>query len=177
MGASVAADRLWQQVSLAIHCCSPFRLLVDKFCHRSTVRLCTLPKSHPLHPHVARVSRHTPRHHHSPLHTLFRLYGSTLTPESTETILPVRDPPAPLHTSIADMKEKADESDERWRRKAGVTIYTDGSVIDGQVGAAVVLIRKRGGTPKVLRYHLGPATEQGIFNAETCGPILAAHML
>ncbi|KAI0365553.1 hypothetical protein BV20DRAFT_917317, partial [Pilatotrama ljubarskyi] len=33
----------------------PFRLLVDKLCHRAAVRLCTLPASHPLAPHVQRA--------------------------------------------------------------------------------------------------------------------------
>jgi hypothetical protein len=34
----------------------PFQLLLNKSCHQATVRLASLPASHPLHPHIRRAA-------------------------------------------------------------------------------------------------------------------------
>ena len=55
-------------------------------------------------------------------------------------------------------------------------MYSDGSGIDGQVGEAAVLFR-RNREPKVLRFHLGTATDHTVYEAELIGLMLALHLL
>ena len=57
-----------------------------------------------------------------------------------------------------------------------IQVFTDGSGLYGQVGAAAVMYR-RGQGPRVLRYHLGSLTEHTVFEAEAVGLLLALHML
>ena len=57
-----------------------------------------------------------------------------------------------------------------------VWIFSNGSGLDGRVGATVVMYR-RGQEPKVLRYNMGLLTEHTVFEAEAVGVMLALHML
>jgi len=58
----------------------------------------------------------------------------------------------------------------------GTRVYTDGSGIDGRIGAAAVLYTGRC-NPKILRYHLGTQNEHTVYEAEAVGLTLAAHLL
>ena len=68
----------------------PFSLIIDKLCHRATVRLCTLPASHPLAPHVKRAAALYVKCHRSQLHELLHTYVSPDTPVRMEKLRPAR---------------------------------------------------------------------------------------
>ena len=55
-------------------------------------------------------------------------------------------------------------------------LYSDGSTIDGKVGAAAVMYRG-GQEVKSLRLHLGSVDEHTMFKAEAVGVILSLHLL
>ena len=55
-------------------------------------------------------------------------------------------------------------------------VYSDGLGIDGQVGATVVLFQ-RNREPRVLRFHLGTATDHTVYEVELVGLLLALHLL
>ncbi|TFK18546.1 ribonuclease H-like protein, partial [Coprinopsis marcescibilis] len=60
--------------------------------------------------------------------------------------------------------------------KAEVQVYTDGSVIEGRVGAAAVLYR--GDKPvRSARHHLGNQTDYGIYKAEMVAQVLGLRLL
>ena len=55
-------------------------------------------------------------------------------------------------------------------------LYSDGSGLDGQVGAAAVLLMQ-GEEPKVWRFHLGAIADHTVYKAELMGLLLALHLL
>ena len=57
-----------------------------------------------------------------------------------------------------------------------VQIFTDGSAIDGKVGAAAVLTRA-GNPPRALHLHLGPESEHTVHEAELVGILLGMHLI
>ncbi|TFY52504.1 hypothetical protein EVJ58_g9980 [Rhodofomes roseus] len=154
----------------------PFHLLVDKMIMREASRLCTLPTTHPLHPHVKKAAAGVERHR-SPLHEILTAYD--LRPTEIEKIEAVRLPPGwrpPYTVSIAENKEAALEEERKWEYKPGPHVYTDGSDVDGGVGAAAVLTRP-GRETKVLRYRLGSAKEHTVYEAEIVGLILGVILI
>ena len=114
----------------------PFHLLVDKLCFQATAHLCTLPRTHPLSPHITRASSQYVKSHRPALHELFGVYGQWVSPKTMEKIKLVRHDPRwrPSHTvEKAANKDDAKESNGEWARKYGIRIYTDGSAVDGGV--------------------------------------------
>ena len=65
---------------------------------------------------------------------------------------------------------------EKANQLTGTIVYTDGSGLDGEVGAAAVMM-KNGVVLKTLRYHLGSDTEHMVYEAEAVAVTLALHML
>ncbi|QRV87101.1 hypothetical protein RhiJN_15119 [Ceratobasidium sp. AG-Ba] len=59
---------------------------------------------------------------------------------------------------------------------ADVRIYSDGSGIDGGIGAAAVLCRD-GQPDRILRLHLGSDKRHVVYEAELVGAMLALHLL
>lgn len=164
---------------LEAHCdMLPFALLVDKLCHRAALRLCTLPKSHPLAKHVRSAARCYVKQHKSPIHEIIDAYG--LDPDAIETIHAVRFSPQwtpGAQISIAESKEKAREDDEKWVERTSIRVYSDGSDFEGGVGAAAVLVKDGQTKPKILRYYLGPSEEHTVYEAEIVGEILGTELL
>lgn len=157
----------------------PFHLLADKTIFRAATHLCTLPATHPLYKHIKKAIRYVKRHH-SPLHEIFEAYQ--LQPSSIETITAQRFHPLwqpHFGTSIASGKEAAIEEEAVWVAKPGIHIYTDGSDIDGGVGASAVLIRpgRQYGEVRILRFHLGTSEEHTVYEAELIGLILGVELL
>ncbi|TFY52761.1 hypothetical protein EVJ58_g9832 [Rhodofomes roseus] len=144
---------------------------------REVSRLCTLPPTHPLHRHVKQAAARYVQRHRSPLHETLEAYK--LRPTEIETINAVRLPPGwrpPFNVSMAENKDAALEEEEKWAYKPGPHVYTDGSDVDGGVGAAAVLLRP-GQQPKVLRYHLGSAKHHTVYEAEIVGLVLGVTLI
>jgi hypothetical protein len=150
----------------------PTHLLLIKTCLNATLRLASLPLTHPLYvPTQRAASRKNPRHP-SPLHHF------QLTPNSIEAIAAVRKRsnyiPA-MSTTISDA-ETAKTTATNAARHYDVRIYTDGSSHDGGAGAAASLYV--GDTfRKTIRLFLGSASEHTVYEAEAVALILGLHLL
>ena len=86
---------------------------------------------------------------------------------------------AKIHTTAweEDNDRGADSVDSRMQPEPGVAqLYSDGSGLDGQVGAAAVLFMQ-GDKPKVVRFHLGTIADHTVYKAELVGLLLALHLL
>ena len=170
---TTATDVMEQHVDLL-----PFPYLVEQHCHRAVVRTCTLPSTHPLYPLLVRARNRFVKRHRSTMHSLLYLFHLDI--GSLETIKATRFRPTwtpGMKISIADTKDEAVERDEEaTQRHNEVRVYTDGSDVDGGVGAAAVLYR-RDKREKILKYHLGPSTEHTVYEAEIVGMILGTQLL
>jgi ribonuclease HI len=106
---------------------------------------------------------------------MMHAYG--LDPERMEKIQTVVFGPKwnpAFDTRIPRSKEQAIE--EVGTAGAEVVVFSDGSCIDGGVGAAAVLYRN-GKEERSVRLHLGPESEHTVFEAELAGAAIAAKML
>jgi len=155
----------------------PIPLLVDKACHQAAIHLATLPKSHPLH----RIANHKTsgkiKRHRSPINSLLAAYR--FDPKKIEKIpATARDPTLqgelPFVTSIADSREDSIKEAKSTREK--VQVYTDGSALNGKVGAATILTRE-GKPPCALHLTLGPKSEHTVHEAELVGILLSMHLI
>lgn len=152
----------------------PMRLQITLIQHRAALRLCTIPDTHPLYPKVRKASRFRIKRHRGPIEELIQMFK--LKPEQIETINAVRQDPkwtfsgkltiSDRETAKRVEKERSDE----WR------LYTDGSAVDGKVGAAAVLYK---GTTvaKTIRYHIGSAKHHGSYEAEAVAMVLGSASL
>ena len=152
----------------------PFRTIVKYKLLREAHRLACLPQTHPLFSYVRTAARRYVKRHRSPLHEIMNTF--IIEPDLMEKIRSVgRDPKwkPTHHIQIALNKDKAVTLAKL--ASTGVTIYTDGSDIDGQVGAAAVLYND-GVEQATLHKHLETSKQYTIFDAELVGAILGAHM-
>ncbi|KAF5388427.1 hypothetical protein D9615_000843 [Tricholomella constricta] len=153
----------------------PVDLLLDKICHRSAMRIATLPGAHPLHKRIRNCVRYNVKRHRSPLHNLARVYH--VNPDDMETIDPVRQLPTyqrPYTTDIAETREASLEDDRN--NEAHVKIYTDGSGYKGHAGAAAIMLID-GEPSTMLQYYLGPLSRNTTFEAEAVGVSLGLQLL
>jgi ribonuclease HI len=153
----------------------PLQLHIKKICQNSALRIATLPAHHPLCKTANKAATKAPKRHPSPLHIILSLLPTH--PRSMETIDTLRKPPnwrQPLETIIPDSEEEAltlsnDNSDD-------IKLFTDGSGINGHIGAAAVLTR--GFHPFIIaRHYLGPETEHTVFEGECVGQLLGLNLL
>jgi ribonuclease HI len=151
-------------------------ILVDKLLHQAALRFATLPPTHPLYEAVKNAARRHVKRHLTPLHYLMNNYAG-LKPHLVETVTAVRMKPSwtpRLAVRIAGSKEKAVLEDEMER--SAVRVYSDGSGIEGMIGAAAVLYRN-GQMEKVKRYRLGPARHHTVYEGEGIGMILGLELI
>lgn len=99
--------------------------------------------------------------------------------DSIETIPVVRVNPVlrqviPIQISIPADKEASVREDRSSREE--IKIYTDGSIHNEKVGAAAVLYRK-GWRRRMLRLHMGKASDHTIYEAELVGLLLGIQLL
>ena len=80
----------------------------------------------------------------------------------------------PFRISIAENKEALKKEASKVNEK--VKVYSDRSAINGQVGAAAILIRT-GHPPSTLHFHLGPVTKHTVHEVELIGILLALHLI
>lgn len=153
----------------------PFHLLLNRTCYRSGLRLATLPKGHPLHRHARLAANRSVQTHRSPIHALIDAFK--LKPAEIEEIQAIRHYPKwekEFTTHIATSKDEAEE--EEANNNEEIRVYSDGSGIDGGIGASAVLYRK-GKQQRSLRFHLGSNTKHTVYEGELVGMILAAELL
>ncbi len=80
----------------------------------------------------------------------------------------------PLKISIAESREELiNETDNATE---DIQIFSDGSALEGMVGAAAILTHQ-GRRIRTLHYHLGPDTKHTVHEAEMVGLLLGLHML
>jgi len=113
----------------------PFHLLVEKLTHHTATCLATLPRSHPLVTHVWEAVGRYVKRHRAPLHEI--LHGFSIWPGDYEDIKPMRakpgqEPHPMVHIPVP--RERVIEEVGELREE--VRMYSDGSGIGGQVGAA-----------------------------------------
>lgn len=154
----------------------PLEHRLQNLCYQAAIRLAAHPTSHPLFIPVRRAANRLVKRHRSSLHHLYHATKFDL--GSIETITHNRRPPSsrtPYHIAIASTRELAiqdhnDNNDE-------IKIYSDGSGINGKIGAAAVLIRNGQPQPKTIHYHLGSEDDHTVYEAEAVGLTLAAQLL
>ena len=154
-------------------------LALRQACFRAALWLATLPESHPLHP-LFRTGLNVTSSPTGPRYMSLRYYWEP-PPDRVECITPVR--PAPAHELKAKIRlsELSEEAEDALQGdQSCIRLFSDGSGLDGGIGAAAVMYRPGWG-PRVLRFHLSPLTDHTVFEAEavghTVGVILALHML
>ncbi|KAG1729344.1 uncharacterized protein EDB91DRAFT_1060003 [Suillus paluster] len=117
----------------------PFQQTLQKICFKATLRMATLPNTHPLAKGISTtynfcVKRQFGGHkrHLSPLHKLMNEFK--IDPHRMETILPTRHYPkwaVDVNIQIAHKKEEAEREDKEADKE--LRAYSDGSAIDGGV--------------------------------------------
>jgi ribonuclease HI/endonuclease/exonuclease/phosphatase family metal-dependent hydrolase len=155
----------------------PIELTILKVCHRAIARMLTLSHSHPLHRAIEHARLNPPSKHLSQLDLLlkvFRLHNLRM-----ETITPfpllVRNKAKFTTTKAASRKESiaAEIMDD-----ADFKIFTDGSGIGGEIGAAAILYRKGRRTPvRSLKAYLGHSSDHNTYEAEVVGILLATWLI
>lgn len=160
----------------------PFQQLLRKVCHRATLRMITMHKSHPLYKGIRAAYNACTRRdfgsckrHPSPIHRLLNEFRLNL--HTVETIEPIRHYPkwAPdVATEIA--ADTATAVNDNEGADEDLQAYSDGSAIDGGVGGAAVLIRN-GEVVGTKKFYLGGDQEHTVYEGELVGMILAIELL
>ena len=155
----------------------PIDLLFCKLLFCATLRLCSLPISHPLHPCIRSAARRKVKRHPSPLHHLINFAG--LNPKDIESISLVRQSPGynPVFKSVVlPSKETALPLANLTNSTVPVQVYSDGSGYEGGIGASALLyINDR--LARTIRLYLGTTKEHMVYKAEGVGLIMGLHLL
>ena len=151
----------------------PVHLMLRQVCYRAALRLASLPDAHPLHAVFHKRPKWYIKTHRSPLHEIAALCSSV--PE-LETCGPICSPPASTIKAKITVGRANDAEEVAPIKDDEVQLFSDGSGLDGKVGAAAILY-KHGQGPRMLRYSLGSLEEHTVFEAKAIGLVLALHML
>jgi hypothetical protein len=155
----------------------PVSMLVNKWCHGALTRMATLPKEHPLYKIMKSRRLSKTKRHKGLLHHLMKWFKININVmEKTPTVVrnPSKAGELPFELSITESRE--DSIKEMEEASEEIQIFTDGSAIEGKVGAAAILIRA-GRHTQILRLHLGPEAEHTVHEAELVGIVLGLHIL
>jgi ribonuclease HI len=153
----------------------PLDLRIQNLCHQAAVRLASHPTSHPISPLLRRASKGYVKRHKSSLHHLTHAYN--LKPDTIEKIYLAQRQPndkSPHNSRIAKSREASICLHDK--QLHGTWVYTDGSGLNGNIGAAAVLYRPNSSTA-MLRYHLGTIQQHTVYESEAVGLLLAAQLL
>jgi ribonuclease HI len=105
------------------------------------------------------------------------MHAFQLDPDKIEKIDPIRHFPKydkDFRVDIASERDRAIENASN--STAEIRIFSDGSGLEGGIGAAAVLCRT-GKAPRSLHYHLGSDKHHTVYEGEVVGMLLAAHLL
>ncbi|KAG1791018.1 uncharacterized protein HD556DRAFT_1241228 [Suillus plorans] len=160
----------------------PIQQSIYKICYRATLRMATLPSTHPLASEIRAVFKYCKKRdftgqkcHPSPLHKLMNEFRTN--PIMMEKILPVHHFPKwnlDITISIAQKERKVIEEEEAANKT--IRVYSDGLAVDGRVGVAAVLMRE-GRMVSEKRFHLGKIEEHIVYEAEIAEMILVVELL
>jgi ribonuclease HI len=167
---TTASDILEVMANLA-----PFHLLVDKIRYRAAIRLATLPPSHPLHKPVQNAASRLVKRHPTPLHDLMHRYK--IRPLYIETVKAIRYSTSwrpNVSTKITDNPDDAIRDLEL--DNSDLKIFTDGSGMEGNIGAAAILYRN-GRMKSSIRFKLGSIQHHTVYEGEGVGAILGAKLV
>ena len=155
----------------------PSEAIIDKWCYRAALRLAALHDKHPLRKPIKRCTRSRVKKHRSPLHLLLRVLDADtrlVAPKAIATHNPAKLVRPPFEVRIPTSKENSKR--EAQAASEEIQVFTDGSVIEGKVGAAAVLTRP-GKDHRFLHYHLGSENEYTIYDAELAGLAMGLHLI
>ena len=155
----------------------PIVLALLKATHRATIRMLTLPHTHPLNSIITQIKNEPPRIHASPIANLIRILK--LSRKKMETILSSAQCPAKKPKFSIEITKTREESIKQEKKDdADFKVFSDGSGQGDSIGAAAVLYTKERYTPiGQLKAFLGPSTKRNTYEAETVGAILATWLL
>ncbi|CCA76851.1 hypothetical protein PIIN_10836 [Serendipita indica DSM 11827] len=146
-------------------------------CQKAAARLASLPATHPLSKFVKRASRGLLQRHNAPLHCIFHSIDSKV--DDLKAITPAsRNPNAtnPFTISIEESKMLAKEADNNSNGNSEqVVVYTDGSGMEGMIGAGAVLYRD-GVRIRSARFLLGEDMEHTVHEGELVGIALGVQL-
>lgn len=161
----------------------PFHLLLKKLCLQATVRHTTLQETHPLAKSIQKAYSTQVKAHRSPLHDLFAI--NPIDPRKIEKKMTYKDDKnenenenesnnrTEIFTTYIEDKQRA--KNIRAPKPHEMQIFTDGSGIDGRIGAAATTMDRKEGR-KTLRYRMGKKGHHTVYEAELVGIILATHL-
>jgi len=132
----------------------PFHLLVDKHCHCTAIHLATLLNSHPLHKPVTNTADRLVKQHATPLHNLMHRYR--IQPNKIEKINAVQFNTRWKPSTTTEVITRTDKAIAAIQNNnPDVKVFTNGSGMNGKIGAAAILYRN-GRLKTKLQHQLGP---------------------
>ena len=133
-------------------------------------------RAHPIYRIIKHIQSRLAKRHPSPIHILdrlFKLEQGSVTPPLLHSLEDVKH--VLYRCTIADSREKS--IDEEANCRANYKVYTDGSKIDGGIGASSVMLDTIKRQWSTLKHHLGSETDHTIYDAELVGILMAIHMI
>ena len=120
---------------------TPISLMLHRICHRATLRLASLPEMHLLHSMFHTRTKRYIKSHRSLLHELASIYS--ITPDNIELTSPTRLPPAyDLKAKVPTLPMNEEVLEDEQTGEEDIQVFSDGSGLDGQVGAAAVMYQR-----------------------------------
>jgi len=137
-----------------------------------------LPADHPLHSIVKRKKTRDVIHHRTALHLLDQYQDSIDPPKIEKIPVTSRDPihaeKNPFKISIPEGRESSTMEAENAEEE--VQVFSDGLAMEGEVGAAAILLRA--GKPTCnLHFHLRSEDKHTVHEAELVGILLGLHLI
>ncbi|CCA75678.1 hypothetical protein PIIN_09668 [Serendipita indica DSM 11827] len=155
----------------------PIKETLRLTCQKAAAQQASLPATHPLSKFVKRASRGLLQRHNAPLHRIFHSIDSKV--DDLKTITPASCNPNatnPFTISIEESRMLAKEVDNNSNgNNERVVVYTDGSGMEGIIGAGAVLYRDRVRI-RSARFLLGEDTEHTVHEGELVGIALGVQL-
>ena len=147
---------------------------IEKIFMKTAIRLGTIPNTHPLYRHITEATKHHIKHHHSPINDM--IHEHRINQRKTTKIAAVRQDPKWSFKGTCIIEDTVTLIEAEKKDKAKTKVYTDGSGIDGKVGAAAVLFVD-GEEVEVRRFKVGTLTRHEVYDGEGIGLVEGMAMI